>query len=422
MVYAKLRVYTAVCLILTSGASAGEHQAISIDDVLAGIEARRSQIHDIELDVSYRSETTKEGWALQREAQARYSVDFDERDYDDMMLVSTRANRFAARDRSMYLEDVVTDDTGAIAVEAKRVYDGQFFKFLHLESRSGGIRQAEPVEFIPNPLVPDDLLRIYAEGRGHDYYDYLRRADVDKGVVAVRSADADVMVELNLKRRNPQVHEGLTLIDSRQEHVVVINASRGFWPVEIRAFDVYESFHESFYNPGIKPGQKVLQSVVLVEELVENNGCFYPRRITRDRYVSKDATRAEVVLSTTESLEFSKVLINSGIPHSRFDLAFPPGTRFSKPGDSRVYMVNPDETIRDLTAELPHPHLPLSDFTKEEADKILRSARSETARGRGGDGWGRTVVVLLSLGVLSLMLGRFSAKKLAMYLEDKRRR
>lgn len=223
---AKLRVFAAVCLILTSGAFAGEHQAISVDDVLAGIESRRSQIHDIELDVSYRSETTKEGWALQQ--------------------------------------------------------------------------------------------------------------------------------ELELRLHHPAVFEGKTMYDLWHEHIVLVNASRGFWPVEIRDFRVVDNFHESFHNPGMQPGQKILQNVVVVEELVEDNGCFYPRRIRRDRYIPKDVTYTELVLFKRETLDFPKVSINSGIPQSRFELEFPPGTQFRKPGDPRVYFVNPDGTIRDLTGEMRH--------------------------------------------------------------------
>ncbi len=387
MPHMKAHVILPVLLVLGFVEFVEGDRTIRIDDVLRGIEGHRSRVHDIEMEVVYQEGWTKEGKeGLGIEAATEYN----------------RVYRLARRERSLFYERLHRDDQGAVTVVAKGVYDGEVHTGLDVESRSGGINRREPWQFLPGPLA-EDLLTI----EGHDYCDYLRRDDVDKSISAVRIVDGDRMIELHLTRAY-QEHPSSTLTyDYRKEHVVTVNASRGFWPVEIRSYHVSENY------PYLKPGTKELNVVVAIDEIIEDNGCFYPRRIRRDRYGPKDAARTESIIYSTTTLDFQSVAINSGIPLSRFELDFPPGTQFLKHQDPAVYFVDPDETIRDLTAELPYPYLPQSHYTKEEAEEILRAHRARHIRTTVGQGSWRRLVGWVSLGLLSLALGRVLGRMLA---------
>lgn len=387
MPHMKAHVILPVLLVLGSVEFVEGDPTIRIDDVLRGIEGHRSRVHDIEMKVAYQEGLTKEGKeVLGVEVASEYN----------------RLYRLARRGRSLSYERLHRDDQGVVTVAAKGVYDGEVHTALDVESRSGRINRRESLQFLPGPLA-EELLTI----EGQDYFDYLCRDDVDKSITAVQIVDGDRIIELHLTRPY-QEHPSSTLTYYyRKEHVVRVNASRGFWPVEIRSYHVSENY------PNLKPGTTELNAVVAIDEIIEDNGCFYPRRIQRDLYGPKDAERTESIIYGTTTLDFQRVAINSGIPLSRFELEFPSGTQFLKHKDPAVYFVDPDETIRDLTAELPYPYLPQSHYTKEEAEKILRAHRAGQMRTTVGQGSWRKLVGWVSLGLLSLALGRVLGRMLA---------
>ena len=392
---------------------------LSVDDVIAGIKARESEVRDFEMTARLKSEITAEyakyivkrrqsqsagSESVKKEAADATKTKSVKSESDDgIQRVSIVDFQLASKGTSQWAYEVTSDSE--TLPRQHGVFDGELWKAVMPGKSRGSVGvKSSPDDFLPFTR-PEELFFV----EGMDIVDYLQRNDIRVSTPSLVSVDGESLVKIDCLRIEnitppKNVPKGTVLPAAHRKIEMHFDPLRGFWPKRVKEFQILKNL------PNQNGDVVELLTDVEIQGFHESGGLNYPKTISRRQYqrwksVDKDD------LARAHVMTVSDVKINSDLPHERFAFAFPSGTTYNDERDQRTYLVDPDGTIKDMMKYVGKTiSLPTSKYTKEEAAEILGSPADYTPMSQSMFGGRRAFLiganVVLFVAVLSILRRR----------------
>lgn len=409
----------AICAVVVGGSgpwirASAEDQIVSVDDVIAGIEARSSAIKDVTARYTVVHELTEffyEHHAWHREQQLRAGVP------EDSLPAVDRASSPARRvseyilstsgDRAAYQ---VLDPDDPEHVVRQGAFDGEVRRAVNRDDLRGTIAYSSPADAVPFTRV-GELLRV----DNAETVDFLRDATVEASITDVSLREGSVVAVISARRRNPpptNVPAGVRIPRLESEYLIEIDTTHDFWPLLIQHTSILldEATGQSVRRP---------QNETRVSGFHGVGSFSYPRQIVSSEFgdmweyrpgsVLPEYTRVDRTTVTTAIVR--EVTINSNLSDADFGLIFPAGTSYQDQRDGRVYLVNPDGTLKDLIADMKEPFLPASQYTKEEAAKLIGPPSDMRYAVRPTASTGRRFLLYANVGALAMVAAYLAVRR-----------
>jgi hypothetical protein len=364
-------------LAVTAMARAAGATNFTVEDVLAGIEIRRSSVVTIKLTYRWWKEYTAFYYKLQDD-QFAYDVKRGVRRADEQRdlatPISTGRYELALRGDDVAYKIFDVSD-GKPQVYERLVFDGEILRWLKPSKKRGLIDRAIPREVIPFAVVAEAL------GDGQSTIDQiLQIVGTVTEILGDRIEDGDVLIDMKVTvpSNNVKIIGGVLPKPPHREMLVSMNASRSFWPQRIETFVV-------IYPPGAE-SQRLKTQEVVVDGYLESDGISYPKKVTAKSFQTPPSTVASGDAEETETLtviemfNIEQFAVNAAVPDDEFQLEFPPETRVLDKANGGQYIVGADGVLKDLAEVMQQPILSPEDYTWEEAQEILREHQQKAAQ------------------------------------------
>jgi hypothetical protein len=382
----------------------------TVDDILAGIEARRSMASSIGIKYRWTKKYTPfyfdhrqkmhsvqirlgiipKDTPLQKGPPAQVSETF---------AVAFQDNLIAYRKSEA--------NTGALIEQA--IYDGDVFRWFDPNRQQALVDRMASNAVINFPIIADAFAVT-----GEPLENLLEREKAHVQVVEERVDDnGDLLIELRL-RTQPKViiagNEGGQAAE--HEHHIVINASRDFWPQRLAGYLI----PPKPLNGG-KPTEPTLMYHLSIEGYFPPGEINYPKKIVIQKYdrlfdaerLGGPVTAGEPTVSQIETFDVEEVKINSIDVASEYAVTFTPETTVLDRVNGGQYLVGQDGALTDLAEALKHPILKPEDYTWEEAKEILIKYRrdEQSAELEQSVNW----MVIVNVAVICFIIGTIAYRR-----------
>ena len=175
--------------------------SVSVEDIIGGMEARRSGIRDIEVRYSITDKNENRFY----EKYGKKSV-INKVTGQPIMPVPIGKSRYKTYSRTYHVFkkankvafqvfDVSIFDQSR-SLSAKATFDGKVEKFVDITKLRGVIKRQEPQKFIKFRTVP-----MFLSIERSDITEYMKQSAVECQVINEEIVDGDLIVELSIKRR-----------------------------------------------------------------------------------------------------------------------------------------------------------------------------------------------------------------------------
>lgn len=354
----------------------------TVDDIIDGIEARRSKIRDVAISYTVTDENTDRFY----EKRVRKVTDPATGELVDSVPIwksidEVQTQKFDIFERGNNVaykvyESNIADNSWAILEQA--VFDGEIQKYVNHKILNGIVERRKPETFINFRTMP-----IFLGIERMDIVDYVKRPEIECRIIDEKKLNDDLIVELSIIRRtDPKTPDpsGIGFLPREQvtEHVVQIAVDKDFWPVKI---EKYREMND------LKTGDKrrVLIESVNTGGFTKCNGVYYPTSIEQKEFdydtqkvddQSMPVVTRDQILTTSSKIIINKAEINSGLSDDVFDFEFPHGARILDDLAGMLMVIGEDPEKLAEIMERSIDALPTEDFTEEEATAILQLRRA----------------------------------------------
>lgn len=334
----------------------------TVQDIIDGIEARRSKVKNIELQYLV---TTQNYDALYEKrakmAERRKKVNPDLNNLEDPPRTSAYAYHLIVQGNKIAYETFSVTPYGTRSLGAKAGYDGQILKALNLPEKNGVIRRASPESVVVFPTLAK-LLGINKT----DLYAYLKQPGIEAFITDERIDDGDFIVKLVLRNTYlpaPVNHPSDIIVT---EYRFDINTQKDFWPQNIE-------YHVDATLRGDK--WTSLMSKTTAAGFVQKSGLYIPTQIETNEFDTPDGPD-EPKLLTNQTVKIEKVEVNQQFSDDVFDLEFPEGTGYY---DAIAGVGMTVGEPPDFLAEIMRESLPSSEGQPLQSPRILKNQRGKDA-------------------------------------------
>jgi hypothetical protein len=391
---------------------------ISVDDIVAGINERRSTIEDLTLRYTVTTQRT-DMFYLESRQRREHAVDggvppeslptvASEEDYPRHMI-----GHYGLTEKGPMLRYELRSADDPDHVNELASFDGEVFRGLLPDELRATVGLRSGALVVPFVRV-FELLRANNE----DLAALLADSSANATVTDFQTYDDCAIAIIEAERSLPRpagLPEDAVFPDMRFLYQFEIDVTRNFWPTFIQVATV-QTDHTSGESVRILMNETRCDEIVPVSE---ESDLYYPRQIVATRFAHLFENLPGSVLpklnensaSVITTLEIQDVAANQGLDDEHFTLAFPPGTSYIDERDGGAYIVDADGKVNALVADAGERSLPVSQFTQEEAAEIIgpggRISRTSSVDGGGARSW----LLAINIVVLAALCGYFVVRR-----------
>lgn len=317
-----------VSMVLFCGGQSGfSQEAVSVDQLIQGMQRRHEQIHDLHLKLHWERHRTDTFYEQQRasRSQARLRREPvakpEPREEEGICELFQRGNSIAW---------TLSNSDGSF--RRRRTIDGESSTDYEPHRRSSPRATVSTSSQDSHPPILTAEQGLMQESKMIQPVLSLpvRMRNGKFQLVSDRTVDGERLVDFVVDvsyMRQGQVSE-------HETYNMTMNLTRNYWPVHIR--------HEIFDGDSL-----FLVFEVTANGWIESNGINYPQKVTQEEFVllpaqstSGSASAKELKLRGSQSVDVVECSINQGVSDDVLKPRFPPGTEYTNQDSGVLYRVD----------------------------------------------------------------------------------